>query len=55
MRAEAEIGLRSSEAETGTRAGTDTKSRGAIGLGLIGSPARVRVLGFFDLGISLGI
>ena len=25
------------------------------GLGLVGSPARVRVLGFFDLGINLGI
>ncbi|KAL0688912.1 hypothetical protein Bca4012_088589 [Brassica carinata] len=31
MRAEAEIGLRSSEAETGTRAGTDAGTRDAIG------------------------
>ena len=46
MRAEAENGLRSSEAETGTRAGTDAGTRGAIGSGFVGSPARVRVLGF---------
>ncbi|KAF3578945.1 hypothetical protein DY000_02030883 [Brassica cretica] len=32
MRAEAEIGLRSSEAETGTQAGTDTGTRDAIGI-----------------------
>ena len=32
MRAEAEIGLRSSEAETGTRAGTDAGTRDAIGI-----------------------
>ncbi|KAF3605103.1 hypothetical protein DY000_02048976 [Brassica cretica] len=34
------------------RCGNKRRDRG---LGFVGSPARVRVLGFFDLGISLGI